>query len=82
MVNGQLVTVRLFGGSTAPRRVVSVKRDVIVVCAEEEYQNALNEGREATGLGFPREDVLEPEPSRKGISSEKPEDNRRSKAGD
>jgi hypothetical protein len=85
MVNGQLVNVRLFGGSTAVRRVVSIKRDVIVVCADEEYQAALSQGREPTGLGFPPADVIGPaEIMRRGASSEISQDDEylRSNAGD
>ena len=59
MSKGQLVTVRLYGGKTGIRRVVSVKRDVIVICSEDEYLNAENEGREPSGLGFPKEDVID-----------------------
>jgi len=78
MVDGQLVTVRLYGGATAQRRVVSVKRDVVVICAEEEYQSALREGREPSGLGFPREDVIERKPS----AAQMNERDRRAEAGD
>jgi hypothetical protein len=59
VVNGQVVTVRLYGGDTAQRRVISDKGEVVVICAEEEYANAKREGREPMGLGFPREDVFE-----------------------
>jgi hypothetical protein len=59
MVKGQLVTALLYGGGTAERRVVADKGDVIVICSEEEYQKALREGREPSGLGFPRVDVIE-----------------------
>ncbi len=59
MVNGQVVTVRLYGGGTAQRRVVEDKGNVVVICAEEEYVGAKRECREPVGLGFPREDVLE-----------------------
>jgi hypothetical protein len=59
MVDGQLVTVKLYGGETAQRRVVEDKGSVVVICAEEEYVSAKREGREPIGLGFPREDVLE-----------------------
>ncbi|MGA7339755.1 MAG: hypothetical protein WBE72_19475 [Terracidiphilus sp.] len=59
MIRGQVVTVKLFGGETAQRRVVAVKENVVVICAEEEYQTAKRQGREPEGLGFPWEDVLE-----------------------
>lgn len=59
MVKGQLVIVKLYGGETAQRRVIAVKEDVVVICAEEEYQTAQKEGRDPEGLGFPWIDVLE-----------------------
>jgi hypothetical protein len=49
----------LYGGDTAQRRVVAVKDEVVVICAEEEYVSAQREGREPSGLGFPRVDVIE-----------------------
>jgi len=59
MVKGELVTVKLYGGETAQRRVVSVKGNVVVICAEEEFQTAVREQREPEGLGFPISDILE-----------------------
>ena len=59
MVNGQLVTVKLYGGDTAIRRVIVDRGSVVVICAEQEYVNAKREDREPIGLGFPREDVYE-----------------------
>jgi hypothetical protein len=59
MTKGQVVTVKLYGGEVANRRVVAVKKNVVVICAEEEYQTAHREGREPEGLGFPWSDVLE-----------------------
>jgi hypothetical protein len=59
MTKGQVVTVKMFGGETAKRRVVAIKENVVVICAEEEYQTALRQGREPEGLGFPWSDVLE-----------------------
>ena len=61
MKKGQLVVVKLYGGKTAVRRVVAVRRDVVVICAEEEYMAAELEGREPRGLGFPIADVQEEE---------------------
>ena len=54
---GQLVTVKLYGGGTASRRLVAVKEKVVVICGEEEYANAQREGRPPEGLGFPKADV-------------------------
>lgn len=61
MSKGQVVTVRLYGGATATRRVVAVKPKVVVICAEEEYQQAKTEGREPEGLGFPLADIVSDE---------------------
>ena len=61
MTKGQVVTVRLYGGGTAERRVVSEKGRVVVICHEDEYLRAQREGREPSGAGFPREDVIAPE---------------------
>ena len=71
MKEGQMVTVLLFGGETAQRRVIADKGDVVVICSEDEYQSALVEERPPSGLGFPREDVLEAAPVRKGTASER-----------
>jgi hypothetical protein len=79
---GQIVTVKLYGGKTAQRRVVAIKGDVIVVCAEQEFQAALRENRQPSGLGFPVEDVVNPEISKKGAASETPVEYHGSKAGD
>jgi hypothetical protein len=59
VIKGQTVTVKLYGGETARRRVVAVKENVVVICSEEEYQTALRQGREPEGLGFPWKDILE-----------------------
>jgi len=59
MIKGQRVTVRLYGGETGTRRVVAVKENVVVICAEEEYATAQRQGREPEGLGFPWDDVLD-----------------------
>ena len=59
---GKKVTALLYGGGMAERRVVADKGPVIVICSEEEYAAALEEGRDPDGVGFPREDiVIEPE---------------------
>jgi len=83
MMKGQMVTVRLYGGSVAERRVVAEKGDVVVICSEDEYQDSLREGREPSGVGFPQTDVVESTGVRR--KSPKPEINQeaeRSKAGD
>jgi hypothetical protein len=58
MAAGQLVTVKLYGGKTASRRLLAIKNNVVVICAEEEYLAAKTEGREPEGLGFPSSDVM------------------------
>jgi hypothetical protein len=57
-IEGKVVKVKLYGGEIAERRLIADKGDVVVICAEQEYLDAQNEGREPSGLGFPREDVL------------------------
>ena len=59
MTKGQVVTALMYGGERADRRVVADKGNVVVICCEEEYQKAEIEGREPSGVGFPRVDVLE-----------------------
>lgn len=61
MKKGQVVMVKLYGGKTAPRRVIAIKPGVVVICAEEEYLAAEREEREPQGLGFPIADVQEKE---------------------
>jgi hypothetical protein len=58
MIKGKVVKVKLYGGEIAERRVLSDKGSVVVICSESEYREALEEDREPSGLGFPREDVL------------------------
>ena len=59
MERGEVVMALLYGGGSAPRRVVADKGSVIVICAEEEYLNAQKENRDPEGVGFPRCDVVE-----------------------
>lgn len=59
MLKGQIVTVSLYGGKTAPRRVIAAKGNVVVICSEDEFLKAEIEGRDPVGLGFPKEDVLD-----------------------
>jgi hypothetical protein len=59
MIKGQVVTALLYGGGEALRRVVADKGDVVVICSEEEYKRADRERREPSGVGFPREDVID-----------------------
>ena len=82
MTKGQVVTVLLYGGSTAERRVIAEKGDVVVVCAEEEFRAAERECREPSGVGFPRQDVLIPDPPRKEVGRIRGDQHRGSLAGD
>ncbi len=59
MVKGTMVTALLYGGGRCQRRVVCDKGDVIVICSEDEYQRAQTEGREPSGVGFPRADIID-----------------------
>lgn len=82
MLKGQLVTVRLYGGTTAIRRVVADKKKFVVVCAEEEFRLAEQEGREPEGIGFPLDDIVQAEELRKSVKSEIAAVDQRSQAGD
>jgi len=39
-------------------RVVRETDSVVVVCSEKEFQAAASEGREPSGIGFPKYDVV------------------------
>ncbi len=55
---GDKVKALLYGGKIAVRRVVRIKGNVVVICAEEEYAAAMAEGRDPDGVGFPRQDIV------------------------
>ncbi len=59
MIVGERVSVKLYGGETAYRRILAIREKTIVVCAEEEYERAHLVGEMPSGLGFPKEDILE-----------------------
>lgn len=61
MMIGKVVKVRLYGGDIVDRRVIGTRPHGIVICTESEYQAAKREGREPSGLVFPRQDVFEPQ---------------------
>ena len=83
MQKGQVVTALLYGGEEAERRVVKDNGSVVVLCSEDEYQFALAAKREPTGIGFPREDVVEHAIPAKKKSARSEQDARRSEiAGD
>ena len=54
MMIGKVVKVRLYGGDIVDRRVIGTRPHGIVICTESEYQAAKREGREPSGLVFPR----------------------------
>jgi len=55
---GDLVRLRAFGGKEIVRRVAGQYGDVVRVCSEEEYNVAIQEGREPECVGFPIKDVI------------------------
>jgi hypothetical protein len=57
MDRGQMVQVTEYGGNKLIRRVIADKGEVIVICNEQEFRNALREKREPNGIGFPRKSV-------------------------
>jgi hypothetical protein len=54
---GQVVNVQTYGGERVTRRVVSDLGRTVIVCIEDEFQQAKRESREPDGVGFPRRDV-------------------------
>lgn len=54
---GQVVKVQTYGGERVTRRVVSDLGRTVIVCIEDEFQQAKRESREPGGVGFPRRDV-------------------------
>ena len=84
MSEGELVTVRLYGGGTAVRRVLSIWKDVVVICSEDEFAAAQEEGREPMSLAFPKADVVDARhhASKKGPGSITPRAGVGSMAGD
>jgi len=58
LTKGEIVKVRLYGGAIELRRFLVEYKNTIVICAESEWQKAIAEEREPSGLGFPRECVI------------------------
>jgi hypothetical protein len=54
---GQLVKVQTYCGQLVTRRVVSDLGRTVILCVEDEFQQAKRESREPDGVGFPRRDV-------------------------
>jgi len=55
---GGVIRLRAYGDQEIERRVVAVNDEVVLVCRDEEYREALREGREPVCVGFPKKDVL------------------------
>jgi hypothetical protein len=56
---GTIVKVRAYGGRILTRRCVGVKGERILICNEEEYQNAKRENRQPECVGFSLVDILD-----------------------
>ncbi|MBI4301185.1 MAG: hypothetical protein HY664_01080 [Chloroflexi bacterium] len=56
---GSLIRLRAYGGEEIVRRIVKINPGVVLVCKEEEYQSAQEEGREPISVGFRFEYILE-----------------------
>jgi regulator of RNase E activity RraA len=56
---GEIVTAHFYGGDSGPRRFLRFAHggDVVVICAESEWQSAMAAQREPEGLGFPVCDI-------------------------
>jgi hypothetical protein len=59
MLTGQLLTIVSDGDVIIQRKLVSVENNVYYVCKEEEFEEALQEKREPTCIGFRREYILD-----------------------
>lgn len=55
---GTEVKVQCYGGEILSRRVAKDCGKTVVVCNEAEYVNAMKEGRNPDGVGFPRDAVM------------------------
>lgn len=64
MQSGDKVELRAFGGVQITRRLVAVSGDTLLVCSEEEYQQAKNGGRDPVAVGFPMDAWSRRGPSR------------------
>ena len=56
---GDRVEVEGFGGDRAILRVWEVRQRGLIVCTEEDYQNALSGDGLPMALGFPFDDIRE-----------------------
>jgi hypothetical protein len=49
---GTLIKLKAYGGEVITRRVVRDMGDVVAVCTEDEYQNAIRQKRDPVTVGF------------------------------
>jgi hypothetical protein len=56
---GTIVKVTAFGGEILTRRVWEDVGNVILICREDTYQQALQDNEDPTCTGFPKEDIVE-----------------------
>lgn len=61
VARGDIVRLEAYGGEKITRRVVELKQDqhVVLVCKDDEFQEAQAEGREPIAVGFPLDCLLE-----------------------
>jgi hypothetical protein len=59
VANGDRVRLQAYGQEQIVRRVVEARRDVVLVCTEEEYRAARSEERSPLAVGFPVGYVIE-----------------------
>lgn len=58
MQPGDHVKVRVFGGRLVDRVVVETVENTVVICKQEEFDQAAKEMRKPEGVGFPAADIL------------------------
>ena len=70
---GDRIKVRTFSGVVTERRVAGFTDEgEPLICTNEEYHAALDEGREPLGVGWPKEHILGPvEPQHLGPEVER-----------
>lgn len=58
MKTGDLVKVKTFAEGVVERRIVEIMRNTVYICTENEWRNAVADGRQPSCAGFKREYVL------------------------
>lgn len=53
--SGELIKVSDWEGKILERRVLSVRGNLVFVCTDQEFSDAMKEGREPTAVGWPIE---------------------------